>query len=136
MEKIVAATEAIRTAYLPIIGMYENCVFLIEENNKEKLKARQTQFQSHVNNFWNVFDANNVYLPSDIENDIKTTVNTCVHYIRLCDRLQVLADSKPQTVQGHQAHDMIRLEIEKVQNYIIALRPQVERHFKKLILGA
>lgn len=134
-EMIAKAAVAIRTAYLPITNLYEDCTVLIEDNNMEKLLARQTQFQGYVDTFWNVFESNNVYLSTEIENVIRVTVNTCVHYVRLRDRLQKLRDSKPSTIHGQESDHRMCMDIEKTERELMVLRPKVDAHFKRLIAG-
>jgi len=100
----------------------------------EKFRARQQNFQIDVNQFWQTFELNKVYLPENVENDVRVIVNTCVQYLRTCDRVQTLIDSKP-TENGQKVVDAQYLQIEKLENDIIAMRPKIEAHFRRLIAG-
>jgi predicted nucleic acid-binding Zn-ribbon protein len=133
-EKTAMAASAIRTAYLKIIGSCEDCTVLIEDKNMEKLRATQQNFQNDVNQFWQTFELNKVYLPENIESDIRVIVNTCVQYVRTCDRVQTLIDSKP-TGNGQKMVDAQYLQIEKLEESINAMRPKIEAHFRRLLAG-
>jgi len=133
-ERAATAASAIWPCYLKIIGSYENCTVLIEDKNMEKFRARQQNFQIDVNQFWQTFELNKVYLPENVENDVRVIVNTCVQYLRTCDRVQTLIDSKP-TENGQKVVDAQYLQIEKLENDIIAMRPKIEAHFRRLIAG-
>jgi len=134
LERAATAASAIWPCYLKIIGSYQDCALLIEDKNMEKLRARQQIFQTDVNQFWQTFELNKIYLPQDIENDVRVIVNTCDQYVRTCDRVQTLIDSKP-TEDGQKVVDAQYLKIEKLENDIIAMRPKTEAHFRRLIAG-
>jgi phage FluMu protein Com len=133
-EKTAMAASAIRKAYLKIIGSYEDCTVLIEDKNKEKLRATQQAFQNDVNQFWQTFELNKVYLPENVENDVRVIVNTCVQYVRTCDGVQTMIDSK-STENGQKMVDAQYLQIEKLEEGINAMQPKIEAHFRRLIAG-
>lgn len=133
-EKVAMAASAIRRGYLKIIGSYKDCTVLIEDKNMEKLRARQQAFQNDANQFWETFELNKVYLPVNVEDDVRVIVNTCVQYVRTCDRVQTLIDSKP-TESGQRVVDAQYLQIEKLEDDIIAMRPKIKAHFRRLIAG-
>jgi hypothetical protein len=133
-EKIETAAKTVYTAYLDIANSYEDCTLLAEENNVEKLRTRQGQFQRFEQAFWLTFQANSVYLPLDAARDIQIIVGDCIRYARMSARVQILIDSKP-THEGQKVVESQNAEIEKLGNKILALRPIVEAHFRRLIAG-
>ena len=133
-ETAATAVSAIWPYYVKIIGSYEDCTVLIEDKSMEKLRARQQNFQIDVNQFWQTFELNKVYLPVNVEDDVRVIVNTCVQYVRTCDKVQTLIDSKP-TVSGQKVVDAQYLKIEKLEDDIIVMRPKIEAHFRRLIAG-
>jgi hypothetical protein len=133
-ENIATAAITVHKAYLKILDSYENCTLLIEENNAEKLKARQAQFQKFEQAFGLTFQANSLYLPSAVANDIRTIVNDCILYARKSGRIQTLVDIK-LTEQGQKVVKTQNSEIKNLGSKIFALRAKVETHFRRLIAG-